>query len=115
VGTWFGREVLGQNLIANAVAMSPIGYLYFAGGTVAVVLGFFAAGMFQRALFNLLRFSVGGAVVYLNILVALAFVENAFYSYFTVQLQMLPVLLLAQYFLFAPQRAPAQTLALLPT
>ena len=39
VGAWFNRVVFGGS-IYSATGMSPIGYLYLAGGAAVVVVGF---------------------------------------------------------------------------
>jgi hypothetical protein len=96
IGSWFNAEVVGSASIYNSVGMSPFGYLYFAGGTIAVFLGFFAAGVFQRFVYETLSPAAGGVLVYFALLPGLAVIESAFDSFFAGALQLTLILLVIQ-------------------
>lgn len=99
VGAWFGREVLGSTSITHAEAMGPVGYLYFAGGLLAIVGGFLAGGAFVKAVYESFRYRPGGAIVYIGALSNIAVIESAYYTLFAGTLQLLAVLLVAQFFI----------------
>jgi hypothetical protein len=100
LGQWFNREVLGYYAATTSVAMSPFGYLYFAGGVIAIFVGFFAAGFCQRIVWESLRTSGGGVVILMGLLPSLAMIDSAFYSFFSANLQLLFLLLIVQRFVF---------------
>lgn len=99
-GLWYSHDVLGYNFL-SASAMSPFMYLYFAGGAVAVFMGFFAVGVLQRVWWE--RFSrvgSGGAVVFFGMLIWLVNIDSSFDITFIELVRMFPLLLVAQYGLF---------------
>ena len=103
IGLWYATEVLGERSGLNSVAMSPVGYLYFAGGAVAIILGFLALGIVQRMsreAFGGGR-AVGASLVFFGLLPLLTWFEAAFHTIFVATIQQLPQLVLAQFVLFA--------------
>jgi hypothetical protein len=108
IGLWYSMEVIGYRLedgILSSTAMGPVTYLNFAGGPIAVIIGFFTIGVFQRAFFDGLRpFSCGGLVVFLGLLRLLTVIDSAFNTIFTAIIRLLPLLLFAQYLLFYSPR-----------
>lgn len=107
LGAWFNREVQGNDF-NSASAMSPIGYLNFAGGILAVLLGFFAVGVLQRGLFDGLRwFGVGGWIVLLGLLKTISEIDSSFNSVVVNVLRLTPMLLVAQYLLLRRPEARA--------
>ena len=104
LGLWYTNVVLGQNLI-SAAAMSPFTYLNFAGGPLAVILGFLLLGILQRGLFDGLRdYGGGGLIVLLGLLVTLGIVESAFNTIFINIIRLFPLLVVAQYFILQRPR-----------
>lgn len=98
-GLWYTNEVMGLDIV-SATGMSPFTYLYFAGGTLAVVLGFFMVGVVQRGLFEgLLHFGGGGMIVFLGLLPFLGNIDSAFNSFFMSIIRYAPALIIAQYFI----------------
>src|SRR5690606_2285570 len=65
VGGWYTQVVMGQPS-ASSTTMYPVTYLNFAGGVVAVVLGFLVVGVLQSAVFRGVA-AHGGAGVFLTV------------------------------------------------
>lgn len=103
-GLWYYNEVMGIDLY-TAAAMSPFTYLNFAGGPLAVVVGFTLVGILQRGLFDGLRhFGGGGLIVLFGLLNTLASIDSSFDAFIVVIIRYLPFLVIAQYLLL--QRSP---------
>ncbi len=99
IGLWYTRTVLGYD-ISSSTGMSPFTYLNFAGGPLAVILGFLIVGIIQRGLFDGLRQSGGGGLIVLfGLLSTLAVVDSAFNALFVDVLRSFPMLVVAQYIL----------------
>ena len=103
-GVWYWNEVMGIDDwdAKTSVGMSPFTYLYFAGGGLAVALGFFFMGMLQRAWMHaFLRPDVAGALlVFLLGLRSLVMIDSVYYSTFIDLLRFTPGALLLQYLIF---------------
>jgi len=101
IGLWYTRYVFGYDFLSST-AMSPFTYLYFAGGVVAVCMGFFAVGVVQRVWWELFLLGGGSGFVvnYLGILSGLVAIDSAFNTFFIGLMRLFPLLLLAQYGLF---------------
>lgn len=107
IGLWYTNQVMGLD-IYSSTGMSPFTYLNFAGGPLAVVLGFLAVGILQRGLFDGLRcFGTGGLVALLGLLGTLSNIDSAFNTFFVGIIRFLPILVVAQYFLLRHSR-PAE-------
>lgn len=104
VGLWYTREVIGHQYFSST-AMSPFTYLNFAGGPLAVILGFFVVGVLQRGLFDGLRaFGNGGLFVLFGLLGTMSIIESAINTMFVGIIRFLPIFIFAQYLLL--QRSP---------
>lgn len=101
LGLWYYNEVMGVPGFSS-VGMSPFTYLYFAGGALAVALGFFFVGIAQRAMAEVFLASPqpGAAIPFLVLLPTLAVIDSVFYSTVISLLRMLPLALLLQYMIF---------------
>ncbi|MGH8560326.1 MAG: hypothetical protein ACRESZ_23310 [Methylococcales bacterium] len=102
IGRWYAQTVLGRDYNSlTSTAMSPFTYLYFAGGSIGVFLGFFIVGLIQRVCVERFLFagSSGGAVVYFGILQGLVALDGTS-GFFVTLVRLTPMLLLAQYGLF---------------
>src|SRR5205823_596759 len=98
IGGWYTNEVMGLDF-SSSTGMSPFTYLNFAGGPLAVILGFLAVGILQRGLFDGLRtFGGGGLIVLFGLLGTLGNVDSAFNTFFVGIIRFLPLLVVAQYF-----------------
>lgn len=107
LGEWFNRVVL-DNPFRNAVGMSPVGYLYIAGGATGVFLIFLVLGASQRVLLEGFLFAgAGGVVVFLGLANGLVRVDNAVYAVFVELIRNLPIMLVAQLLLFRPAPKPS--------
>lgn len=99
LGLWYTHQVVGHDYYSST-AMSPFTYLNFAGGPLAVILGFLLVGILQRGLFDGLRyFGGGGLIVLLGLLGTLGDINSAFNSFFIDLIRFLPILVVAQFML----------------
>lgn len=104
IGLWYTNQVMGLNFYSST-GMSPFTYLNFAGGPLAVILGFFVVGILQRGLFDGLRhFGGGGLIVLFGLLGTLINIDSAFNSFFISLIRFLPILVVAQYVLLRGSR-----------
>ena len=100
IGRWYTKIVFGYDF-TSSTAMSPFTYLYFAGGAIAVFLGFLAVGLVQRIWFEGFLFAgSGGVIVYFEMLGMLVNIDSSFNSFFVGLVRMFPLILLVQYGLF---------------
>lgn len=97
-GVWFNQSVRGRwSDDATSVGMGPIGYLYMAGGVIAVALGFFAFGLLQALIFDgVARAGPGGLIIYLSVANTLVAIPSSFGPAVTGLFRMLPVAFVAQ-------------------
>lgn len=97
-GTWFAQAVLGRpSTSQTSIAMGPIGFLSIAGGTLAVVVGFFAIGALQALMFDgLARSSAGGFIIYISAAAFLFKIPTDIGPALTGTLRMLPIAFAAQ-------------------
>ncbi len=102
VGTWFYQTVLGGRSQTTLAGPTPIGYLYFAGGLVAIVLGFLTLGVFQRVVHERFLLATGGGalVVLLAMLGTLGDIPPAFGAVLSQPFRLVPLVLIAQFALF---------------
>lgn len=104
IGLWYTNQVMGLD-IYSSTAMSPFTYLNFAGGPLAVILGFLMVGVLQRGLFDGLRhFGGGGLIVLFGLLGTLVNIDNSFNNFFVSLIRFLPILVVAQYVLLRRSR-----------
>lgn len=97
-GVWFNRTVRGMwHDETTSVGMGPIGFLYMAGGTAAVMLGFLGFGMLQALIFEgVARASAGGLIVFFAVALTLVLIPTSFGPAVTGVLRMLPVAFVMQ-------------------
>lgn len=100
-GNWFYVEVLGRRGMTSA-SMSGVTSLYFAGGWVAVLTGFFFFGVLQRVLFRgFLVYGAGGILIYLGLFSGLRGF-NLLHPFIIDLIRTIPILIVLQYFIFRP-------------
>ena len=97
-GTWFNQNVQGrQNDLSTSVAMGPIGYLYMAGGLIAVALGFLGFGIFQALIFDgFARAGPGGIIVFFCVAGPLVTIPSSYGPAVTGMLRILPIAFIIQ-------------------
>lgn len=104
IGLWYTNRVMGFDFFSST-GMTPFTYLNFAGGPLAVILGFFVVGILQRGLFDGLRhFGGAGLIVLFGLLGTLTNIDSAFNSFFISLIRFLPILVVAQYVLLRGSR-----------
>lgn len=115
IGFWYTVEVMGYGLedgILSSTAMGPVTYLNFAGGPLAILVGFFAIGMLQRMLFDGFQsFGIGGLIIFFGLLRSLVMIDSAVNTMFTSIIRLLPLLIIAQYLLLYGMRSPVGRIA----
>ena len=101
-GQWFNKEVLGApEDAASSFAMTPIGYLYFAGEAYAICIGFFLIGILQRwAAFSFSGRGSGSEVIYFCLLGTLVQLDNSVNAIFLYTARNLLLAIGVQYILF---------------
>ena len=100
VGLWYTQVVMGE-ATTSSTAMYPVTYLNFAGGLVAVVLGFFVVGVIQSVIFHGFVAHGGAALfVIVCLLGSIGTIDSVFYAFFISLLRNLPLLLVLQWSLF---------------
>lgn len=110
-GLWYNQVVQG-NTHSSFSMMGQVTYLYFAGGYLAVVLGFFIAGCLQRIIFFLLRpwQSAGAALVFVANLGVLSLATTLFSGVLANLCRELPLLILIMFLVFrSPPVPPKRT------
>jgi hypothetical protein len=102
LGGWYATNVRGApEASTTAFAMTPVGYLYFAGGWIAVAAGFLVLGMLCRIIGECFRGGGGGELlVLIGYLGIFAVIESSMDSSFTIILRTFPLLMLGQYLVF---------------
>lgn len=107
LGLWYTQVVMGLDSYSST-AMSPVTYLYFAGGAIAVFIGFMCLGIFQKLIVLLIRPGSGSAraFVYLALLPSVSNIGSAVDGTIVSLLRIVPLLFLLQYFVY--QRGSAK-------
>jgi hypothetical protein len=101
LGLWYNQVVMEKDHFSST-AMGPLDYLYFAGGPVAVFLGFFFVGIVQRCLYFLLqpRTSTAGAVIFLALLYPIIQIDSAFNGLIITLCRDFPLVIMLQFLIF---------------
>lgn len=104
IGLWYTNQVMGLDMYSST-GMSPFTYLNFAGGPLAVILGFLVVGVLQRGLFDgLSHFGGGGLIVLFGLLGSLVNIDSAFNGFIVSLIRFLPILVVVQYVLLRRSR-----------
>lgn len=102
-GAWFS-SVVGSTR-STAIGMSPVAYLYLAGGVSMVLVGFALVGVLQRMVQEALLVPyAGAAVAFVGMLGAVATVDSEFYSFIIEFLRYLPLMIVLQLLAFRGER-----------
>jgi hypothetical protein len=104
LGLWYNQVVMEKDHFSST-AMGPFAYLYFAGGSLAVFLGFLFVGMVQRCLYFLLqpRMSTAGAVIFLAMLSSIMQIDSAFNGLIITLCRDFPLVIMLQFLIFKPR------------
>jgi len=101
VGGWAYSSLKGIPLgpgPSNSMGITPVVYLYFAGGAVACFIGFFLLGLIQRFVFSFLNyFGFGGIIIYMSVIEPIARVSHLYYPIIVILLRFLVIGLVVQY------------------
>ncbi|MCZ7612745.1 MAG: hypothetical protein M5T52_04165 [Ignavibacteriaceae bacterium] len=97
-GAWFSVVVWGGTP-TTSVAMSPIGFLYFAGGLVAVIIGFFVFGVMQKVVWNFYKGGGGQILVYFGFLSSVILIDSSINGTLVGWIRNFPVFIILQAFL----------------
>lgn len=95
IGLWYTHEVMGLEHFSST-AMGPITYLYFAGGSFGVLVGFFVIGVIQRVFYHALQpwSSLARAIVFLIFLPVLGVIDSSINSIIVTLLREVPLVLI---------------------
>lgn len=97
-GQWFSVVVWG-GLPSTSVAMTPIGFLYFAGGIIAVFIGFVVFGIMQRFVWNFYLGGGGQLLIYFGFLSSVILIDSSINGTLVNWLRNLPIFIILQSFL----------------
>lgn len=88
-GAWFTSVLTGQEFVYSATDMTPIAYMYFGGGIVAIFLGFFVIGLVQRTYeVALSRAGPGTAILTIGLMSSLVVMTSEVWGVIGVALQL---------------------------
>ncbi len=108
VGVWYTQVVMGE-ASTSSTAMYPVTYLNFAGGIVAVIIGFLVVGVVQCALFRGLSAHAGaGVFIAICLIGSLGHVDSVYYSFFISLIRNVPLLFGLQWLLFRAEEPPGR-------
>jgi len=99
IGLWFTQKVYGRNYYSST-AMSPFGFLYFAGGNFLIIVIFFIFGVMQNALFRFIELGSGGLIIFIGLLSSVVLIDSAVNTIFVEWIRLFPMLILLQYITF---------------
>lgn len=95
---WYSVFVFGS-VETSSVAMSPMGFLYFAGGYLFIALGFFLIGIMQKTLWQFYLGRGGQLLIFLALLSTVVLIDSAFNGIIVYWLRFLPIFIFLQYFI----------------
>ena len=94
-GKWYSVTVWGSTS-TTSTAMTPFGFLYFAGGFVFIIMGFFLIGILQKTLWQFYLGGGGQLLVFLAMLSTVVLIDSAFNGMIVYWLRFLPVFIFLQ-------------------
>ena len=102
-GKWFSVRVWGSTSTA-AVAITPIGFLYFAGGWIFIVLGFLIFGVMQKTFWQFHLAGGGQLLIFLAFLGTVVMIDSSFNGTIVYWLRYFPVFIFLQAILLKKTR-----------
>lgn len=94
-GKWYSVIVWGSTS-TTSVAMTPFGFLYFAGGFAFIVMGFFLIGILQKTLWQFYLAGGGQLLVFLAMLNTVVLIDSSFNGMLVYWLRFIPVFIFLQ-------------------
>lgn len=98
-GKWYSINVWGS-VETSSVAYSPIGFAYFTGGIIPLIIIFISIGVLQKTLFNFLKLGSGGIIIYFGLLLSVVLIDSKVNTIFVGWLRNIPILLILQAILY---------------
>ena len=98
-GGWYSIRVWGGTA-TTSVAMTPIGFLYFAGGLVFIFLGFLIIGIMQKTLWQFYLAGGGQILIFLAFLSTVVLIDSSYNGMVVYWLRYFPVFIFLQSFIF---------------
>jgi len=102
IGRWFSVVVFGSTPWTS-VAMTPIGFLYFAGGIFAIIIGFCVFGIMQRFVWNFYLGGGGQLLIYFGFLSSVILIDSSINGALVNWLRNFPAIIIMQAFLLKKQ------------
>jgi hypothetical protein len=100
-GGWAYSTVTGRHGPGTSMGVTPIFTLYYSGGIVACLVGFFLIGIVQRSIFELvIRYGLPSLIVYFMVLPVLVRLPDVYYTLIVQFIRLTPIALLVQYVVF---------------
>lgn len=102
-GVWYTNVVFRNFFSISSTAMGLVTHLYFAGGVIFIVLGFYFIGIMQNIIFNLFKpwMSISGALMFLLFLPFVAVNLEYLYDFIIISvLRLIPEVYVLQKILF---------------
>ena len=94
-GRWFAVRVWGITA-PGSVAMTPFGFLYFAGGLVFIFFGFLFIGILQKTLWQFYLAGGGQLLIFLALLSTVVLIDSAYNGIIVTWLRNIPLFILLQ-------------------
>lgn len=92
---WYSIRVWGGTA-TTSVAMTPFGFLYFAGGLVFIFLGFLIIGIMQKTLWQFYLAGGGQILIFLAFLSTVVLIDSAYNGMVVYWLRYFPVFIFLQ-------------------
>lgn len=96
---WFSFRVWGGTA-TTSVAMTPIGFLYFAGGLIFIFFGFLIIGIMQKTLWQFYLAGGGQILIFLAFLSTVVLIDSAYNGMIVYWLRYFPVFIFLQAIIF---------------
>lgn len=98
-GWWFNVYVLGNSFdVQSSVGMGPVSYLYFCGGFIGVVVGFWLIGFVQKVAFScFIGNEIGSLIIFLGMLFQLVMIDSNIAAATAGIIRLVPFLIAAQF------------------
>lgn len=99
IGGWFAQKVWGFPP-GTSIAMTPIGFLNFAGGITLIFLIFMLIGIAQKSFWNLIDYNSGGVLLFFTLLWSVVYIDSTVNTIPVGWLRDIPLIIIFQRFIF---------------